>query len=202
MTTSPLSYGPFISREQAQKQELKQYFTGKPCPKGHIAARSVSNCSCCECGRVRALARSRRLLSTERGRAANNARTKENYANGYYATLQQRAKKAQYIRARRKSDPNFKVLDALRHRLYLELGPGRNQATKSIAGCSIQDLRLHLEQQFLPGMTWANYGEWEIDHIRPCAAFADKADPALWHFSNLQPLWKLENRSKGAKLPA
>lgn len=48
MTASPLSYGPFISFSQAKEQNLKQYFTGKPCKRGHVAVRYIAGiCSCC-----------------------------------------------------------------------------------------------------------------------------------------------------------
>ena len=30
-----------------------RYFTGKPCKRGHIAERTVSNKTCCECSRIR-----------------------------------------------------------------------------------------------------------------------------------------------------
>jgi len=58
---------------------------------------------------------------------------------------------------------------------------------------------------FIAGMSWANYGEWHIDHKKPCALF-DLRDTdqqrACFHYSNLQPLWAFDNRSKGAKLSA
>lgn len=38
-----------ISREQARKLGLKRYFTGKPCPRGHLSERYVSVCACAEC---------------------------------------------------------------------------------------------------------------------------------------------------------
>lgn len=45
-------------------------------------------------------------------------------------------------------------------------------------------------------------GEWEIDHKRPLASF-DLTDEAQLreaaHYTNLQPLWRLDNRKKGAK---
>jgi hypothetical protein len=73
------------------------------------------------------------------------------------------------------------------------------RGTFSAVGCSIQELRAHIEKQFTPGMTWANYGEWHVDHIRPCASF-DLSDPeqfsACFNWSNLQPLWAAENLSK------
>lgn len=69
-------------------------------------------------------------------------------------------------------------------------------------GCSIAELRAHLESKFQAGMTWANYGEWHIDHERPVASF-DLRDPEqqrqCFHFTNLQPLWADENNKKGAK---
>src|SRR4051812_36734790 len=38
-----------ISRRDAKALGRTQYFTGKPCPKGHIAARVVSNYWCVKC---------------------------------------------------------------------------------------------------------------------------------------------------------
>lgn len=69
-------------------------------------------------------------------------------------------------------------------------------------GMSISDFRVHFATKFEPGMTWENWGEWHIDHIRPLASF-DLTDRAQLlqavHHTNLQPLWADANRSKGAK---
>ena len=54
MTTSPLSYGPFISRAQAKEQGLTYYFTGKPCKHGHNAYRLVKGAACSVCNKERA----------------------------------------------------------------------------------------------------------------------------------------------------
>jgi hypothetical protein len=53
-------------------------------------------------------------------------------------------------------------------------------------------------------MSWGNYGQWEIDHIRPRSSFSFQTaeDPQFmecWELSNLQPLWMSANRSKHAK---
>lgn len=40
-----------ISRVMAKEQGLTRYFTGKPCSKGHIAPRLISNWSCVVCHR-------------------------------------------------------------------------------------------------------------------------------------------------------
>jgi hypothetical protein len=72
----------------------------------------------------------------------------------------------------------------------------------ALVGCSIEELRLHLESQFVAGMTWANYGEWHVDHIRPCAMFdltQDAQQRECFNWSNLRPLWGVENLRKGSK---
>jgi predicted nucleic acid-binding Zn ribbon protein len=71
--------------------------------------------------------------------------------------------------------------------------------SSDLVGCSWQFLADYLEARFKPGMTWDNHGEWEIDHIRPCASFdlVNRDDQRLcFHYTNLQPLWKHENRRK------
>lgn len=75
----------------------------------------------------------------------------------------------------------------------------KSASTEKLLGCSFEQLKSHLESQFLPGMTWENYGEWEIDHRTPLAAF-DLTDPEqqskACHFMNLQPLWGEDNARK------
>ena len=76
--------------------------------------------------------------------------------------------------------------------------------TLELIGCSIDFLRSHLESLFKEGMSWSNYGEWEIDHIIPLASFDFQNHPETqfiaFNYKNTQPLWKSENRSKGAKI--
>jgi|SRR6185369_1741015 len=74
-----------------------------------------------------------------------------------------------------------------------------------VCGCSLSDLRKHLESLFKPGMTWENRGfhGWHIDHIKPLAKF-DLNNPdcqkRVFHYTNLQPLWKDENFAKRDKV--
>lgn len=90
-----------------------------------------------------------------------------------------------------------RVREALRNKSKKAFG------TEELLGCSIDELKTHLESQFTEGMTWENYGEWHIDHIRPCASF-NLTDPAeqkiCFHYSNIQPLWASDNLSKGDKI--
>jgi hypothetical protein len=71
-----------------------------------------------------------------------------------------------------------------------------------LTGCSVHELCIHLESKFKHGMTWENYGEWHVDHIRPCASFdLLKVDEQrqCFHWTNLQPLWALENLRKSSR---
>ena len=71
-------------------------------------------------------------------------------------------------------------------------------------GCSIEELKIHLENQFEEGMTWDNWKPdgWHIDHKKPLSLF-DLTDREQFleacHYTNLQPLWWEENLKKGAK---
>lgn len=42
--------------------------------------------------------------------------------------------------------------------------------------CSIEFLKEFIASKFTEGMSWDNYGEWHLDHIRPCSSF-DLSDP-------------------------
>lgn len=71
-------------------------------------------------------------------------------------------------------------------------------------GYSFEQLIFHLESKFQLGMSWANYGIWHIDHIKPDSLFSykkmDDSDFKLsWALNNLQPLWAKDNLNKGAK---
>jgi len=76
---------------------------------------------------------------------------------------------------------------------------------KLLVDFTLLQLMKHLEKQFLPGMTWNNYGKWHIDHKVPLSVFNFKNPNDLdfkraWALKNLQPLWSTDNIRKGAKL--
>ena len=59
-------------------------------------------------------------------------------------------------------------------------------------------LRAHLESQFKDGMSWDNYGDWNIDHRVPLRYKLDGKTPTLEevaqrpHYTNTQPLWRVK----------
>lgn len=82
---------------------------------------------------------------------------------------------------RRQSVPQKRVEASIRAGVHKSLTGMRPEGrTFDLLGYDLSRLMRHLERQFQPGMTWANYGEWHIDHIRPLASFSYEvpADPS------------------------
>lgn len=113
--------------------------------------------------------------------------------------------KNEWARKKAAQDPTFKMYLSARRILQRALGVAgqkKYKRTTDYLPYTTEDLVLHLESQFQEGMSWDNYGEWHIDHIKPIKAFIDEGvtDPAIINaLDNLQPLWASENMSKGAK---
>ena len=84
------------------------------------------------------------------------------------------------------------------HRTLRYLGKPKECHTIEALGYSAEDLKNHLEPMLKENMNWENYGDvWEIDHIRPLSSFSKDSTPAEVNaLSNLQPLYKEENRLK------
>ena len=87
-------------------------------------------------------------------------------------------------------------------RLKQRLINKNKKSTFDILNYTVDELKEHLEVLFETGMTWDNYGDWEIDHVTPDSWFVynsmeDKEFQKSWALKNLQPKWKKDNRSKG-----
>lgn len=108
-----------------------------------------------------------------------------------------------YIRERRKVDLQFKIKHCLRSRIQSALnGSLKIDTTLNLIGCDILKLKEHLASLFNDGMNWDNYGEWHIDHIKPCARFNlsdTDQQKECFHYTNLQPLWAIDNLKKSDK---
>jgi hypothetical protein len=105
---------------------------------------------------------------------------------------------------RLKEDPKYRLTRNLRNRLYyalLRTEWKKNTKFSEYIGCSLDELKLHIEKQFKDNMSWDNYGDWEIDHIIPLDSAQTEEDLyKLCHFSNLQPLWYVDNIKKANKV--
>ena len=144
-----------------------------------------------------------------RYRKNNKEKTKEQ-GRRYYQKHKAKILKKTSVRnrLRRKNDPTFalksRIRDRIKEILYrINFTGTRKKKMLSILGCTILELKAHIESQFKPGMTWENRSEWHIDHIIPLASAKTEDDIyRLNHYTNLRPLWPHENRKKGAKMPS
>jgi hypothetical protein len=114
---------------------------------------------------------------------------------------------------KRKTDINFKLAGNLRSRMGIVLKKDiKSASTMKLLGCNIEFLKEHLKKQFKSDMSWDSWGggyngkgmqEWHIDHIKPLASF-DLSKPSeqkkAFHYTNLQPLWAVENLKKRDKI--
>lgn len=109
----------------------------------------------------------------------------------------------QYCKQRRRTDLNIRLKDNISSRIRKAINRGsKNTSSINLIGCSIEKLKTHLEKQFTDGMSWDNYGEWHIDHIKPCCFFdlsKESEQKQCFHYSNMQPLWALDNLKKSGK---
>lgn len=103
------------------------------------------------------------------------------------------------------TDPQFRLKTLWRTRLRQAIFTGYGyKSIESLCGCSLADLRNHIESQFKEGMTLDNYGVWELDHIILVSTF-DLTDieqlKKCYHYTNLRPRWKTDNRNPTTMVP-
>ena len=106
------------------------------------------------------------------------------------------AKARQREREKAHREPWFRLYRNTLRRTGMALS-GRASPAYAL-GCDQRTLRDFMEARFRLGMAWGNYRQWEVDHILPLSAAASLGELIeLCHFTNLQPLWRRENRLKG-----
>lgn len=145
--------------------------------------------------------RQRDIQATIEKRRQYNIKYKEK--NRQYA-LKNKEKINQRAKERLREDIKYLLICRLRGRVNRALRRNsKHSSTKDLLGCTIEFLKKHLESKFAEGMTWDNRSEWHIDHIIPCSSF-DMAIPEeqkkCFHYTNLQPLWAVDNLRKSCKV--
>lgn len=112
-----------------------------------------------------------------------------------------------YENNRYASDNFYKIKKNLRRRLLSALKASNWRKGTHFAdyiGCDEKTLRDHLEKQFIINMSWSNYGfgkdKWTVDHIIPLSSAKTEEEMyKLCHYTNLQPMWYIDNIKKGNK---
>jgi hypothetical protein len=126
------------------------------------------------------------------------------YAKQYYQD--HKAEVVMYNRQRFSDDIDYRLKTNIRVEIKQSIKDNKQyKHSIDLLGCSIPEARAHLERQFKPGMNWDNYGfyGWHIDHIIPLASFDFRdyeQQKRAWHYTNLQPLWAVDNMKKGCKI--
>jgi len=178
-----------------------------------------SPCKACILKRSKEYQEKNREAQRERC-AKHYAKNKEKYRQKTADWAKKNPERLKQLRKRQTSKPDFrekrrkmaeeKRKDA-KFRLVNSTRTGISRAIKDCKGkirhlpYTGEDLCIHLERQFLDGMSWGNYGEWHVDHIIPLSSFKFGSDPsceefqACWALSNLRPMWAAENMSKKDK---
>ena len=144
-----------------------------------------------------------------------NKESRKEYNRVYrtYNKAKLSAKQMEKQRLRRENDLSFRLIQNIRRRVAHVI-KGKSSTTKYI-GCNKEELRQYIESKFKAGMSWDNYGQteksWVIDHIIPLSSYKkdksgnwkenSKYNQKLIHYSNMQPMWRNENRTKSNKLP-
>ena len=116
-----------------------------------------------------------------------------------------REKRNEYTRNRKSTDPIFKLKHLMNSRMRIFMRSRniqKHNKTFDIIGCTPNELKEHIQTQFNNGMSWDNQGEWHIDHIIPLSSGKNEDEIIrLCHYTNLQPLWAIDNMKKGSKTP-
>jgi len=119
------------------------------------------------------------------------------------ACLRTLAKKKNQKRHDRK--PKNRLSRNIRTGISKSLRTGKTGLWEWRVGYSLAKLREHLQSQFQPGMSWSNYGQWHIDHIKAVSSFDfnsydQEAFKNCWSLSNLRPLWARDNWTRKKKV--
>ena len=140
----------------------------------------------------------------------NNREKTRQYARNSYEKNRgkYRDRKNKWLKEYMKNNLNFRLSSLIRTRIWIAL-KGKKKPASAIRdmGCSVKELIVHFESKFVEGMSWDNYGrgvdKWTIDHIKPLSRF-DLSNKKQFleavHYTNLQPLWFLDNLRKSNKV--
>lgn len=162
------------------------------------------------------------LNEMQRGKYKENPEAfkerKERYVNSHLEQVKEsrtrykkenRQKCTDYERNKRHNDPIYRFRSGARHLIWSynrKKGYKGGKTVWEMVGCDFDSFLVHIQSQFTEGMTMENYGLsegcWNIDHIVPIStAETDEDIERLNHYTNLRPMWAIENSKKSRKTP-
>lgn len=209
-----------ISKEKAIELNQKWYFTGEKCKNNHIDKRYVNTGICYECKRQinkncnlrnkeTLIKNSKKYYINNKEKKlkiskdwAQNNRVKSNLIKKNYK-IKHKEKYLLYCsnyQKNKRKNPHIRLSKNLSKSIWECLKGNKNTKTwKLFVSFTLEQLIIHLENKFTDNMNWENYGSyWHLDHIIPISWFdLEKDFNKAWDLSNLQPLKKEVNLSKG-----
>jgi hypothetical protein len=191
-------------------------------------ARKYKAKTCKQCDRPRIRKNEQQFKQANRNELAAKQRTYASahkveaaeYQHNYYLEnkdyVKARVKKSIY--RRRKEDIVFHLKCVVSTAISAVIKK-QNRSVSKYLPYALDELKKHLENQFEPWMSWANYGpyrintwndddsntwSWHIDHIVPHSKFKytsmeDDEFKRCWALSNLRPLSAKQNIQDGAR---
>ena len=97
-----------------------------------------------------------------------------------------------------KKNPHYVAWRSLLYSTIQRLGGTKEGHTIDLLGYSAIDLKKQLESLFTDGMSWGNYGEWHIDHIRLVSSFSENTPMSIVNeLPNLRPMWATTREING-----
>ena len=168
----------YQANEEKIKKYLKEYYIKN---KEHIISKSSANYN----KNKKEILKKQRIYSK-----------KYNKENRLKINKRKREFKRNNTLSRFKSNLRKRTWSAFKNKGYC-----KTSKTQEMLGVDWEVCKANIERQFTKGMSWENQGDWHIDHIIPLSsANTEQELKKLCHYSNLQPLWAVDNLMKSAKI--
>ena len=98
----------------------------------------------------------------------------------------------------RKNNPHNIACRTILNSYLRRVNKKKEGHTIDLLGYSALDLKNNITSLFTDGMSWDNYGEWHIDHIKTVISFDKGTHPSIVNaLNNLQPLWATTREING-----
>lgn len=150
----------------------------------------------------------------------NNKKDILEYNSNYYKGNKEKVLTQKNVRdtARRIAEPTYRLRKDCSRMIRAAIGNKNKSSILNYLPYTIEELKIHLEQQFEPWMNWSNWGnyniktwndndlitwKWQINHIipqykLPYASMVDDNFKKCWALENLRPLSAKQNIIDGA----
>lgn len=219
MKTSDLLLKYRLNRKSA-KDLSKLYYHGRICAKHNTSERYTSNGTCVACAKESVKSRVESGYFKELYKSSDLEQRKhsgkQRYANNKIKKIisarkwvlenpeKRRTISRAYKQKKRMGSTAYVLATRLSARIrsiLLDLKITKRKKSIDFLGCSVAEFRDYFQSKFVGGMSWERISEIHIDHVIPISTAKTEEDVIrLSHYTNLQPLWAIDNLKKGSKI--